>query len=186
MRIVVSVLLILALPAPFAAVAHADEGTHPPWKEGRWRLELAGYAGTNTASEPRSGDVSIMASIEFEGPLTKRLTLGPRFIPLFYYNPDIPGAADINGVALGAELRYYSKAGEYRGLFGEVGSAALVTAKKFDQNTATVNYIVEFGVGYAFKSGWHVALKFRHLSNLFLASMNSGADAVGVGFGYRF
>ena len=91
-----------------------------------------------------------------------------------------------NGVALGAELRYYSKAGEYRGLFGEVGSAALVTAKKFDQNTATVNYIVEFGVGYAFKSGWHVVLKFRHLSNLFLASMNSGADAVGVGFGYRF
>lgn len=185
-RIVVSVALLLALPAPFAVLAHADEATHPSWKEGRWRLELAGFAGTNTASEPRSGDVSIMASVEYEGPIMKRLTLGPKFIPVFYYNPDVPGASDIYGVALGAELRFYSKAREYRGFFVEAGSDVLATLKKFDQNTATVNFIVEFGAGYAFKSGWHVALKFRHLSNAFLASKNSGADAVGVGLGYRF
>ena len=185
-RIVASVALVLALPAPYATVAHADEAAHPSWKEGRWRLELAGFAGTNTASEPRSGDVSIMGSIEYEGPLMKRLTVGPKFVPVFYYNPDIPDAPDIYGVALGAELRFYSKAGEYRGFFVEAGSAVLATSKKFDQNTATVNFIVEFGAGYAFKSGWHVALKFRHISNAFLSFQNSGADAVGVGLGYRF
>ena len=185
-RLLVSVALVLALPAWCAAVAHADEATHPTWKEGRLRLELSGFAGTNTASEPRSGDVSIMGSIEYEGPLTKRLTLGPRFIPVFSYNPDIPDAPDIHGAALGAELRFYSKAREYRGFFGEAGSAMLFTSRKFDQNTATVNFIVEFGAGYAFKNGWHVAVKFRHISNLFLAFRNSGADAVGLGLGYRF
>lgn len=185
-RVLVCVALALTLPAPYAALAHADEATHPSWKEGRLRLELSGFAGTNTASEPRSGDVSIMASIEYEGPLTKRLTIGPRFVPVFHYNPDIPDAPDISGAALGAELRFYSKPGKYRGFFGEAGSAVLVTSKKFDKNTATVNFIVEFGAGYAFKNGWHVAVKFRHLSNAFLSFQNSGADAVGLGLGYRF
>ena len=185
-RIAVCVAIALALPAPFAAVAHADETIHPPWKEGRVRLELSGFAGTDSASEPRSGDISFMGSIEFEGPLTKHLTIGPRLIPLFYYNPDIPDESDIYGLALGPSMRFYTKRNEYRGFFGEAGAAALATTEKFKQNSATVNYIVEFGAGYAFKSGWHVSLKFRHFSNLFLASKNSGGDAVGVGFGYRF
>ena len=185
-RTVICVAIVLTLPAPYAAVAHADEAAHPAWKEGRLRLELAGFAGTNTTSEPRSGDVSIMGSIEYEGPLTKWLTLGAKFIPVFYYNPDIPDAPDIHGAALGPELRYYSKPGKYRGIFGEAGGAVLATSKKFDKNTATVNFVIEFGAGYAFKNGWHVALKFRHISNAFLSFENSGADAVGLGLGYRF
>lgn len=184
--VLVCAAIALTLPAPYTTFAHADKATHPSWKAGRLRLELSGFSGTNTASEPRSGDVSIMGSIEYEGALTKRLTIGPRFIPVFHYNPNIPDAPDISGAALGAELRFYSKRGKYRGFFGEAGSAVLATSKKFDKNTATVNFIVEFGAGYAFKNGWHVTLKFRHLSNAFLSFENSGADAVGLALGYRF
>ncbi|MCH8204337.1 MAG: acyloxyacyl hydrolase [Candidatus Hydrogenedentes bacterium] len=186
LRIVVFIVLVLALPARYGTVAHADEATHPSWKEGRIRLELARLIGINSASEPRKGDVNFMGSIEFEGPLTTRLTLGPKFIPVFTYDPGTVGAADISGGALGGVLRYYLKPGGYRGFFVEAGSAALVTSRKFDKNSGTLNFIVEFGAGYAFKSGWHAAVKFRHISNAYLASRNAGADAVGLGLGYRF
>ncbi len=185
-RIVVSAAFFLGLPPPYAAITHADETIHPTWKEGRLRLELAGYSAINIGARPRSGDLSFVGSIEYEGPLTKRLTLGVKLIPAFYYNPDIPDAPDIYGLALGPELRFYSKAGEYRGFFGETGVAALATSTKFDGNSGTVNFIIDFGAGYAFRNGWHISVKFQHISNGFVASENSGADALGVGLGFRF
>ena len=185
-RFVLSIVFVLTLSAPFATAAQAEEAVAPSWKEGRIRLELARFTGINSASEPRKGDVNFMGSIEFEGPLTTRLTLGPKFIPVFTYDPGTLGAADISGGALGGVLRYYLKPGGYRGFFVEAGSAALVTSRKFDKNSATLNFIVEFGAGYAFKGGWHAAVKFRHISNAYLASRNAGADAVGLGLGYRF
>lgn len=185
-RNVILAALFLALSAPYAAPAHADEEAHPKWKEGRLRLELAGYAGTNSASESRSGDLNIVGSIEYEGPLSQRLTLGIKFAPLFYYRPDNSDEPDIFGASIGPELRFYSRRGKYRGFFGEAGTAVLATTEKFKENSGSINFIVEFGAGYAFKNGWHVALKFRHLSNLFLASRNAGADGVGVGVGHSF
>ncbi len=186
LRILVFSGLFLIFSGSFFGLAHADEDSHPKWKEGRLRLELAGYAGLNSASESRSGDINVVGSIEYEGALSQRLTLGVKFSPLFYYHQDPAGEPDIWGASIGPELRFYTKRGEYRGFFGEAGTAVLATAEKFEENSGSINFIVEFGAGYEFKSGWHVAVKFRHLSNLFLASSNAGADGVGFGLGYSF
>ena len=80
-RIALAISLIHMISASALAAEEEEPAAHPKWKEGRIRLELSGFAGTDSASEPRSGDFSLMGSIEFQGPITKRITIGPRLIP---------------------------------------------------------------------------------------------------------
>jgi hypothetical protein len=49
-----------------------------------------------------------------------------------------------------------------------------------------VNFLTEVGVGYEFDNDWHVALKWRHMSNAGIASRNAGVNGLGIGIGFSF
>lgn len=176
--------LVVGLSAAALGLSEAGAGDIK-WEEGRWRLELTGYKGLHQGSRDRTDDWSATGTVEYESPLWKCATLSLRLHPLFYYDDDEAGD-DIWGVGFGPALRLYSKAEERRGWFIEGGVSALFHSNRFDGNGSNVNFASELGVGYKFKSDWHVAAKWRHISNASLDEDNAGANAVGIGFGFTF
>ena len=168
-----------------ATEAFAQSSQEHGWAAGKLRLELAGFTGIHSGRRSRTGDYGLSVSVEYEVPVIKHLTLGIKGYPLFFYEQDDSGEDTVFGVGIGPQLRAYHRE-DFRGLFGEVGFAALATSGKFDGNSATLNLLSEGGIGYKFKSNWHVAAKFRHISNAGLASSNSGVNTVVIGLGYTF
>lgn len=170
-------------------------------EEGMWRLELNNDFGVHQGSRDRSGDYSFNGIVEYEVPATPRTTLGLRLMPLFVYtqddendhrifdrifedNDDTDDTVWGGGFGLGG--RIYSVKDEYRGWFGEIGVTALLHSNEFNGNNSNINFISAFGVGYQFKSDWHVQVHYQHISNASLGSENSGANSLGLGLGYRF
>jgi len=190
MAVVGSALLLYAAPAN----AGID------LEEGMWRVELNNDFGVHQGSQDRSGDYSINGIVEYEVPATPRTTLGLRLMPLFVYTQDVENDyhcfsrifhddeddSTVWGGGLGIGGRVYSVKDEYRGWFGEIGVTALLHSNEFNGNNSNINFISGLGVGYQFKSDWHVQLHYQHISNASLGSENSGANSLGVGFGYRF
>lgn len=156
------------------------------WRDGKWRLELSGFGAVRSGRRSRSGDYRIAGSVEYEVPLSGRLTIGIRGYPLFYHNQDDPGEDTVVGAAVGPAFRMYSNESEHRGFFAELGGAVLVAAGRFDGNSGAVNFFGESGVGYKFKSDWHVAVKFSHVSNAGFGDHNSGVNTLGFAFGCSF
>ncbi len=168
-----------ALIAPNAAAGALD------WKSANWRLELMGWNGLDTGDGDRSEDWGSTDTVEYEVPLGSHFAFGLRAAPLFYYDQD-NNDDDMWGVGFGPTLRLYSKADEQRGFFGELGLTALYHSEKFTGNGSDLNFVSELGVGYKFKREWHIALKWRHISNAGIDEDNSGANAIGLGLGYSF
>lgn len=156
------------------------------WKDGKWRLELSGFAGYRSGRRSRTGDFGFAGSVEYEVPLASRLTFGIKAYPLFFYDQDDAGEDTLFGAGVGPELRVYSKGAEHRGFFAELGTAVLATVGRFDGNSGAVNLLIEGGLGYKFERNWHVAVKFRHISNVGFAARNSGLNGLGLAFGYSF
>lgn len=169
---------------------------------GMWRLELNNDFGVHQGSRDRSGDYSLNAVVEYEVPATSRTTLGLRLMPLFLYAQDDNRESNllerwfdddnyedgdtVFGAGVGLSARIYQVKDEYRGLFGEVSVTALGHAGEFNGNNSNLNFMTALGVGYQFKSDWHVQVHYQHISNGSLGSRNSGANTLGIGIGYRF
>jgi hypothetical protein len=170
-------------------------------EEGMWRLELNNDFGVHQGSRDRAGDYSLSGSVDYEVPATSRTTLSLRLMPLFLYTQNDDGderrrllrrfdnqdnGDTVWGAGLGIVGRIYQVKDEYRGWYGEVGATALGHNNEFAGNTSNLNFITTLGVGYQFKSDWHVQLHYQHISNASLGSRNAGANSLGVGIGYRF
>lgn len=174
------------------------------WSEGHWRLELAGYTGLDTAHNERSDDLGLVGTIEYEAPVWNRVTLSLRMQPLFFYgqkqddfrlfrrfrdsdnfNPDYDDD-DVWGLGFGPALRVYQRAEERTGFFGEIAITALVHSSEFIDNDSNLNFSTELGLGYRFKSRWHIVGRWRHISNGGLGEDNSATNGLGLGFGYSF
>jgi len=169
--------------------------------EGMWRVELNSDFGVHQGSRDRSGDFSVNGIVEYEIPATSRATLGLRLMPLFVYNQDEEkdyrvfrsvfkdegyDGDTVWGGGVGVAGRIYQVKDEYRGWYGEASVTALVHSNEFVGNSSNLNFITGLGVGYQFKADWHVQMHYQHISNASLGSDNSGANALGLGIGYRF
>lgn len=190
-----------ALAAAGLVFWSAPAGADLNFKDGMWRVEVNNDFGVHQGSRDRSGDYSINGIVEYEIPATSRVTLGLRLMPLFIYNQDeekdyrvFRRVFDDNGYdgdtvwggGFGIGGRIYQVKDEYRGWFAEAGVNALLHANEFNGNNSNLNFISGIGVGYQFKSDWHVQLHYQHISNASLGSENSGANSLGLGLGYRF
>ena len=182
-RILVSVAVVAGTAAVSAPSACANDYG---WKDGRWRLELAGTTAFYSGHRSRTGDFGIVGSAEYEIPVVKHLTVGIKTYPFYYFDQDDAGEDTVFGVGVGPALRVYSKGAEHRGFFVEVSGVTLVTVGRFDGNSGSVNFLGEGGVGYKFKRDWHVAAKISHISNAGLAGSNAGVNTLGIAFGYTF
>ena len=162
--------------------------------EGRWRIELNGAAGIHSGPNDRKGDFLLTGAVEYEFPATQKCTLGLRLLPLFVYSQDRPDrdwderfydGATLWGGGVGIAGRLYTKE-NYQGLFFEIEANALAHDNKITGNSANVNFVTGAGIGYKFNDHWHAVMKYGHISNAGFGADNSGANIVGIGFGYTF
>lgn len=155
------------------------------WNDGQNRLELHGMAGTKRGGKSRSGDVTLMGSVEREFPLYKKLSVGLRAIPVFVYDEDAHEGHTIFGAGGGISVRYYLD--EYgKGWFAEGQESIIVHSEKFLGNSTLINFMSELGGGYEFDNDWFVFARWHHISNGGMGRRNAGINGVGVGFGLRF
>lgn len=171
-------------------------------ESGHWRLELNNDFGIHQGSRDRSSDYSANLVVEYEVPVTGRATLGLRLMPLFIYSQDDERDAEllhrwladdryedggsVFGAGVGIVGRIYQVKDEYRGFFGELAVSALLHENEFNGNNSNLNFLTSIGVGYQFKSDWHIQLHYQHISNASIGSRNAGTNTVGIGVGYRF
>ena len=154
------------------------------WEEGRIRIEGQGWAGTRSGRRSRTGDWSVTATVEKEFKLKHRLTVGLRAIPLFYYEEEETDEK-IWGAGVGASFRWYTQEA-MDGWYVEYSESLVGHDEKFRGNSGTFNFMSEVAWGYEFDNNWHVAAKWRHLSNGGLASSNAGINGLGISIGYSF
>ncbi len=192
-------LSVLCVAAFMALCVPANAGLN--LDEGMWRLELNNDFGIYSGTRSRTGDYSVNGIVEYEVPVSNRATLGLRLMPLFIYtqnndsdyrtfrrhlDPGTDEGGTVWGGGFGVGGRFYQVKDEYRGWYAEAGVSALLHDTRIDGNSSNLNFLNTLGVGYQFKSDWHIQLHYQHISNASLGSRNSGANSVGVGFGYRF
>lgn len=152
--------------------------------EGRWRLELTGGGGLHQGDEDHSGDGLVVAKVEYEIPVMGHGALGLRMVPTFVMPQD--HGDTVWGAGVGLAARVYHVKNEQRGLYAEADSQLTGHYPKFDGNSGSFNFLSGFGAGYKFKNGWHVVVRFDHLSNAGFAKDNSGFNAISAGVGYTF
>lgn len=158
------------------------------WEDGRLRFEGQSWASTRSGHQSRRGDYAVAGTLEREFALDHKLSVGVRAIPLFFLSEKDRRDDDGNtilGVGLGVSIRYYTEEVQ-DGWFVEFSESLIGQSDTFRRNSGRVNLMSEVGVGYEFDNDWHVALKFRHLSNGGIASRNAGVNGIGVGVGFSF
>ena len=175
--------VLLALVASIIALPAAADVA---WRDGKWRVELAGGTGIHSGGSDRSGDYMLRATVEYEIPATSRCTLGLRLLPLFVYEQDERDEDMVWGAGVGLGARIYTVADEYRGFFAEVGAHALGHKHRIADNSSSINFLTGVGVGYKCKAGWHTVARWEHISNANLGRNNAGANLVSLGVGFTF
>lgn len=157
-------------------------------KDGRWRIEIQGMVGTNIGKGDHSDDVYSVLEIEYEMPFAQRWAFGIKAIPAFVMDQNSPqdGDSTIFGAGLGAGFRVYQHKESRHGLFFEAGTVVLLHNPKFEDNGGSVNFFNEFGLGYKWRSDWHVTAKWEHISNASTHDENAGVNAWGVAIGRTF
>ena len=153
--------------------------------DGRWRTEVGASTGFHSGRRSRTGDVLVTGNVEYEWPLYARCTLGLRAYPLFLYHQNDPEDS-LWGGGFGGVGRIYQRADERNGWFGEAGAGVIWHSGHINGNSATMDFLLEGGVGYQFRNDWHVTLQASHLSNAGLSDDNAGANSVGVAVGFTF
>lgn len=194
-RFLVIFTLALAILGTYRAQAEMQ------FAEGRWRLEVSGGTGIESGLEPRSNDLLLQGSVEYEIPATKRVTLGLRLLPFLYdqkddserplskwlRDGDRPEDGDtVAGGGFGITTRIYSRAKEYRGVYLEIAAAVIGHKGQIDGNSSNINFLSGAGVGYQFKNDWHAIVKYEHISNAGLGEHNRGTNTVSLGVGFSF
>lgn len=174
-----------------AATAQEGSGTaERPDTEGQkthfWRLELSGGPGVYSGKAHRSGDWMTKVTVEYETPMTERLTLGLRLLPALLYEQDGRGEETVWGGGAGVAARLYAKPEGYRGLFGEASGHLVVHKHQIEGNTSNLNFLTGLGLGYQFENDLSAVIRWEHLSNAHLGHHNQGANMITAGIGIRF
>lgn len=177
--------VILVLLANIAPAEEKNGEKRIRWRDGLWRTELSTLAGVRSGRRSRTGDINLNGTLEYEMPAGKRGAAGIRVHPLFLYEENRTDKT-IWGGAVGITTRIYRKNHERRGLFGELDGSVLWHSNEFRGNSSRTGFLIETGVGYKFKTNWHVSAKVRHISNAGIASKNSGVNGIGLALGYTF
>jgi len=187
-------LLILSSISPLPLAAQDEGYFHQGW----WRVEAGLAAGTYSGLVSRSGDLMGTGIVEYEGPLTRRVTLGLRLMPLFIYDEESNSLEQEDGTSLriggntlfgggfGLSARIYSIPKEHRGLFAETGGTALFHSNRLEGNGSNINFLTGVGLGYKFVNRWHAVFKYEHISNAGFSDRNQSANVTGFGIGYSF
>ncbi len=178
-------LFFVAIPT----ATHAEEGSGYTlvngFSEGRWRTEVGVSTGFHSGNRSRTNDLLVTGNVEYEWPIFARCTLGLRAYPLFLYKQDEPSET-LWGGGVGAVGRVYQHKGERNGWFGEGGAGVIWHSNHIEGNSATMDFLLEGGVGYQFQNDWHVTLQVSHISNAGLSDNNAGANSVGLAVGFTF
>jgi lipid A 3-O-deacylase len=79
---------------------------------------------------------------------------------------------------------------ELRGWYAEGGVGVALLSKLYDNNDAQLSTAFQFndrlGIGYVFKQGWDVALRYEHFSNGGIKKPNSGVNFLVLKVARRF
>lgn len=157
---------------------------HMELSEGMWRLDFTVANGLDSGRTDRDSDHYLLTTIEYELRAHERLTLSFKGYPALVYDESDRNV--IYGAGVGVGIRLYQHK-DLSGFFGEWGVGLLGHTKKFENNSTNFNFLLETGVGYQFKEKpWHIGIRYQHLSNASLGDKNSGVNAIGISFGYRF
>jgi hypothetical protein len=177
-----------AVPTPHDADPHAppQQNELRGWRDGWFRLEGAPLAAWDSGHQQRFGDYGVRFTAEYEVPVTKHMTVGPRTMPFMYWNENRDGDSNIFAFGLGVALRGYFKPDEYRGFYGEAGAMIIAQSAEFAGNTGHFNSMEEIGAGFLFNSNWSIAVKAGHISNAELAYRNAGVNWASLSLGYSF
>ncbi|MCC6153667.1 MAG: acyloxyacyl hydrolase, partial [Candidatus Hydrogenedentes bacterium] len=168
-----------ALVTPLVTSGEDSYGVVDGFSEGRWRTEVGVSTGFHSGNRSRTGDMLVTGNVEYEWPVVARCTLGLRAYPLFLYHQNDPSDT-LWGGGIGTVGRVYQNAVERNGWFGEAGAGVIWHTNHIEGNSATMDFLLEAGVGYQFKNNWHVTLQASHLSNAGLSDNNAGANSLGV------
>jgi hypothetical protein len=191
MKHVARIVVLIALTVFSSGVAEANSVSDfaqdlkdLKWEDGRLRIEGQAWTGTRSGRRSRSDDFSVVGTVEKEFDLGHRLTVGVRAIPLFYYD-EHRSDEEIWAAGGGVSLRWYTH-DAMDGWFVEYSESLVAQSDKFRGNSGSLNFMSEVGLGYEFNNNWHIAAKWRHLSNAGIANRNSGVNGVGVAVGFSF
>lgn len=182
----------VALWAAIATVAFTlslDAHAGISLKDGQWRFEIQGGVGTNVGKGKHSDDGFMIAELEYEMPFADRWTFALKALPAVLFDQNDPGDEfehTIYGAGIGFGLRVYQRAEERTGLFLEAGVSAIVHENRFSGNGSNLNFLSEFGIGYKWRSEWHVTGKWQHISNASLEDDNDGVNAWAIAVGKTF
>lgn len=177
--------LSAALLAPMVASGDESYGVIDGFSDGRWRTEVGVGTGFHSGRRSRTGDIQVTGNVEYEWPVFARCTLGLRAYPLFLYKQNDPNDT-LWGGGIGGVGRVYQRAGERNGWFGEAGAGVIWHTNHVEGNSATMDFLLEGGIGYQFKNNWHVTLQATHISNAGLSDDNAGANTLGMAVGFTF
>ena len=178
-------LLVAALVAPMITAGEDTYGVIDGLRDGRWRTEVGVSTGFHSGNRSRTGDMLVTGNVEYEWPVFARCSLGLRAYPLFLYHQNDPSDT-LWGGGIGTVGRVYQNAGDRNGWFGEAGAGVIWHTNHIEGNSATMDFLLEAGVGYQFKNNWHVTLQASHLSNAGLSDNNAGANSLGLAVGFTF
>ncbi|MCC6155159.1 MAG: acyloxyacyl hydrolase [Candidatus Hydrogenedentes bacterium] len=177
--------LAATLAAPMITSGEDAYGVIDGFNDGRWRTEMGVSTGFHSGRRSRTGDMLVKGNVEYEWPVFARCSLGLRAYPLFLYHQNDPSDT-LWGGGIGTVGRVYQNSGERNGWFGEAGAGVIWHTNHIEGNSATMDFLLETGVGYQFKNNWHVTLQASHLSNAGLSDDNAGANSLGVAVGFTF
>ena len=178
--VVLATLVLLLSVWAFPAAAAGKEKVEKP--DTHLRLEISGYRAFT--GDKANGDYYISGAVELEIPVVNHASLGLRLLPLFLY-PDKEDHADIYGIAAGIGGRLYTGA-DNTGVFLEAGASALWSMDKLKLHDSTVGFLGDCGLGYQFRSGWHLSVKAQHISDTGMGDLTGGTNGVGVATGFSF
>ena len=167
-----------------------DMGFFSDFKQGHWRFEsVAGIGLSSSDDSDRKGDYYFASSIDYEWSIYKsKREVALRAYPFLLYNQDRNDHDEtdlIYACALGPLVRWYQTK-EHLGGYIEIGVSLLWNSHLFRGNAARWNGLTEFGFGYKFDSGKHVALKLQQISNARTKFPNHGVNAIALCFGFEF
>ncbi len=172
------------------------------WEDGRYRLELQGWTATRSGRRGRTGDYGTAGTIEREFVFGSKTSIGLRAIPLFFVREDdhdtfedfdgdglyehrLYEGNDIVGAGVGIAIHHYFRDIQ-DGWYFEFYESFFAQSEKFQGNSGNFNFMSEIGIGYEFENDWHIAAKWRHMSNAGIADKNAGINSVGIGIGFSF
>ena len=166
---------LFASAGPVRADAQDTEPSHA-----RWRVESWG-GNTFDGHGDWLNDPYGAFALEHEWRQLWNIYMGLRALPALAYFGDEP----IVGTALGLTHRLYTSA-DGSGLFAGPAVAVVVHYGRFEGNSAYVNFLSSFEVGYQIpRSPLRLSARIEHLSNANTAEENRGWNGVSLLVGWE-